>query len=53
MSGVPAPVGADSIEPQATLEQAFLRMLDRGQDALAVGAGSLQLRDLLKVRSGG
>jgi osmoprotectant transport system ATP-binding protein len=53
MSREPAPSGAGSIEANATLEQALLRMLDSGQDALAVGAGSLHLRDLLKVRGAG
>jgi hypothetical protein len=52
MSAEPAPAGAGSVEPEATLEHAFLRMLDSGQDALAVGTGSLHLRDLLKARSG-
>ncbi len=51
--GEPAPVGAATIELQATLEQAFLRMLDSGQEVLSAGTGSLRLRDLLKVRSGG
>jgi osmoprotectant transport system ATP-binding protein len=52
MSDQPAPAGAPAIEPEATLEQAFLRMLDSGQDALSVGGGSLHLRDLLKARIG-
>ena len=52
MSDQAAPAGAPAIEPEATLEQAFLRMLDSGQDALSVGGGSLHLRDLLKARIG-
>jgi osmoprotectant transport system ATP-binding protein len=52
MSERPAPPGAPTIESKATLEQAFLRMLDSGQDALSVGGGSLHLRDLLKARTG-
>ncbi|MDB6085649.1 MAG: glycine/betaine transporter [Gammaproteobacteria bacterium] len=51
MSAQPAPAGAAAIEPKATLEQAFLRMLDSGQDALSVGSGSLHLSDLLKRAS--
>jgi len=50
MSAVPAPAGAPAIAAEATLEQAFLHMLDSGREALAVGSGSLHLRDLLKVR---
>jgi osmoprotectant transport system ATP-binding protein len=52
MSADPAPDGAPGIAAEATLERAFLEMLDSGRDALSVGGGSLHLRDLLKVRIG-
>jgi osmoprotectant transport system ATP-binding protein len=50
MSAEPAPEGAPAIAAEATLEQAFLQMLDSGRDALSVGGGSLRLRDLLNLR---
>lgn len=48
-----APAGAPVIDRAATLEAAFLRMLDTGHDALAVeGGGSLHIRDLLRASTG-
>ena len=53
MSDEPAPAGTPEIDRQATLEQAFLLMLDLGRDTLAVtGGGTLHIRDLLRVSTG-
>jgi osmoprotectant transport system ATP-binding protein len=53
MTTEPPPVAVPAVEPGATLEAAFLKMLDGGQDTLAVvGGGSLHIRDLLRVRTG-
>lgn len=53
MSADAAPADTPSINRAATLEGAFLRMLDTGSDALAVeGGGSLHIRDLLRVSTG-
>ncbi|MCS0496619.1 ABC transporter ATP-binding protein [Ancylobacter sp. MQZ15Z-1] len=53
MTDTPAGAGAPAIEGGATLEAAFLRMLDTGHDALAVeGGGSLHIRDLLRASTG-
>jgi len=51
MAGEAAPAGAPVIGEGATLEQAFLLMLDSGRDVLAIGGGSLSLRDVLKARA--
>jgi osmoprotectant transport system ATP-binding protein len=53
MSDEAAPIEAPAIGRKATLEAAFLRMLDTGRDALAVeGGGSLHIRDLLRASTG-
>ncbi|WP_454684800.1 ABC transporter ATP-binding protein [Ancylobacter moscoviensis] len=53
MSEDAAPGEAPAVGREATLETAFLRMLDTGRDALAVeGGGSLHIRDLLRASIG-
>ena len=48
-----APADAPVIDSTATLEAAFLRMLDTGRDVLAVeGGGALHIRDLLRASTG-
>ncbi|TCK23550.1 osmoprotectant transport system ATP-binding protein [Ancylobacter aquaticus] len=53
MGDAAAPAAAPAIDRTATLEAAFLQMLDTGRDELAVeGGGSLHIRDLLRASTG-
>ncbi|MBS7537503.1 ABC transporter ATP-binding protein [Ancylobacter lacus] len=53
MSADAAPADVPAVARTASLEAAFLRMLDTGRDVLAVeGGGSLHIRDLLCASTG-